>query len=785
MRAAAGAARAVSRPDGADERAADQVAAETNSHAGDQGSSSALSPSGSVDGSVHVIRTPPVVDHVLGSPGDPLDLATRSRMEPRLGHDLGQVRIHSGPQAGLAAASVRALAFTAGSHIVLGPDAPPAHSARGARLLAHELTHAIQGRSVGGQAVLQRAMAVPESGLSEEKKARIQARLGEFAAEAPVSTPTTMPVAASTAPSAETDVRRTDPALDFARTIASYLVVTEDLDNVDVDALLTEIAQANPQLMSAIASGGKLFSALAELGISATLAVGEYVLLTVRDTLAGDFVDNPTALAIILRTLLTLIPGVDTLADVEDVVANLAYGALYPGEKLTSPAWWLAVVLALVGLFPEFGSAIKGTVQLTVKGVGAAAGAGLDVIAPHLLRLLGSGWVDLAKAGIAEVLAKAAALGPWVIGTFAQLVDLAIQYLGKAALTVGGSFLTAILDAFKRMKALATEQVPKALGDILARLKGTSGEITQKFDKSQKGLDTIEEEATKALKDTATKVAPHTRVAIDAAIPELRDALVSSGLRADFLDGVREMTDKVTEAFANPENFAAALRTVVEQRRKLTGVDVDTELQELVSLKNRLSAGAIPGVSDVSTQLSPEAAAYVAAVRSLSDRGVVELHRAGDNAVLLVRRNAAGKVTQTKPLLDCPEGFVPDDVFMKEVVSGGEAILDFAALGLTDTGAHGAITHFLHDLVADKALGAGGAAAYRAAMDRVQRAWRGVKPGIKNVDPEFPDALGRAQSFEAGSLLWVGTYDRVRSLAQPEALWEPLKVILELVDKEL
>lgn len=40
-------------------------------------------------------EVPPIVHEVLRSPGQPLDLATRTFMESRFGHDFGQVRVHT------------------------------------------------------------------------------------------------------------------------------------------------------------------------------------------------------------------------------------------------------------------------------------------------------------------------------------------------------------------------------------------------------------------------------------------------------------------------------------------------------------------------------------------------------------------------------------------------------------------------------------------------------------------------------------------------------------------
>jgi hypothetical protein len=80
------------------------------------------------------------VPEVLSSSGRPLDTPVRRDMEARLGADFGTVRVHTGPAADRSAAAMRAQAYTAGEHVVLGPGADDRHT------LAHELTHVIQQR---------------------------------------------------------------------------------------------------------------------------------------------------------------------------------------------------------------------------------------------------------------------------------------------------------------------------------------------------------------------------------------------------------------------------------------------------------------------------------------------------------------------------------------------------------------------------------------------------------------------------------------------------------------
>jgi hypothetical protein len=87
------------------------------------------------------------VHGVVGSGGRPLDPAVRTDMEARLGHDFGDVRIHTDAAAHDSAQAVNAHAYTVGSHVVFQRDAYDPGSHQGRTTLAHELTHVVQQRS--------------------------------------------------------------------------------------------------------------------------------------------------------------------------------------------------------------------------------------------------------------------------------------------------------------------------------------------------------------------------------------------------------------------------------------------------------------------------------------------------------------------------------------------------------------------------------------------------------------------------------------------------------------
>jgi hypothetical protein len=114
------------------------------------------------------LTAPPVVHRVLRSPGQPLEAATRKFMEPRFGHDFRRIRIHTDLEAAKAAAALEAEAFTVGHHIAFARERFRPSTAHGKRLVAHELTHAVQQAATSPHIALQpdRSRPGPKPGRS-------------------------------------------------------------------------------------------------------------------------------------------------------------------------------------------------------------------------------------------------------------------------------------------------------------------------------------------------------------------------------------------------------------------------------------------------------------------------------------------------------------------------------------------------------------------------------------------------------------------------------------------
>ena len=87
---------------------------------------------------------PSIVHEVLSSSGQPLDVGTRSFMEPRFGYEFSQVRVHTDAKAAESARAVNALAYAVGRDVVFGMGQYEPGTSEGKRLLAHELMHTIQ-----------------------------------------------------------------------------------------------------------------------------------------------------------------------------------------------------------------------------------------------------------------------------------------------------------------------------------------------------------------------------------------------------------------------------------------------------------------------------------------------------------------------------------------------------------------------------------------------------------------------------------------------------------------
>jgi hypothetical protein len=119
---------------------------------------------------------PSLVHEVLRSPGQPLDAMTRAQMEPRFAQDFSGVKLHTDERAAKSAQAVDALAYTVGRDIVFAEGQYFPRTAKGQRLVAHELTHVVQQHSHINENPWRHNLAINEHDDAFEQEANAMAK---------------------------------------------------------------------------------------------------------------------------------------------------------------------------------------------------------------------------------------------------------------------------------------------------------------------------------------------------------------------------------------------------------------------------------------------------------------------------------------------------------------------------------------------------------------------------------------------------------------------------------
>lgn len=98
------------------------------------------------------------------------------------------------------------------------------------------------------------------------------------------------------------------------------------------------------------------------------------------ETLQGDFNDNQSTAQVVTGTVISMIPFVDQICDVRDLIANCK--KIKEGnDKNEDTTWaWVAMILTLVGLIPVAGSLIKGIFKVLFNSIRKAALSSRDIV---------------------------------------------------------------------------------------------------------------------------------------------------------------------------------------------------------------------------------------------------------------------------------------------------------------------------------------------------------------------------------------------------------------------
>ena len=177
----------------------------------------------------------------------------------------------------------------------------------------------------------------------------------------------------------------------------------------------------------------------------------------VWEVLQGDFHEDASTGQVALGTVISMIPFVDQLCDVRDLIANCR-----KIDKEPTESWhWVALGLTLIGLFPSLGSLLKGCGKVafsSIRKAGHVSGA-----APEIAKC-----IEQAVAQLNKFLAR-----PEVVKTLKSLqIDNPYKYLAtefrKLSVQINTSRLLQAFDSAKNAAESLLDLVKKWGGAALA-----------------------------------------------------------------------------------------------------------------------------------------------------------------------------------------------------------------------------------------------------------------------------------------------------------------------------
>ena len=173
----------------------------------------------------------------------------------------------------------------------------------------------------------------------------------------------------------------------------------------------------------------------------------------------GDFNEDATPDPTVARTIITLIPVVDQVGDLQDLAASF-YHIVWK-EKYNDPLRWLTLTLTLIGCFPEAGSAAKGVLKILWKAVGERF--------PQLVRFLNRiargnavRWLWKLKDKLLEWSGKLAKI------FVAILIEIRKKFVKWAGWTPGVGRIIEMLDT---VRGMADRKIADALNELAAKLE--------------------------------------------------------------------------------------------------------------------------------------------------------------------------------------------------------------------------------------------------------------------------------------------------------------------------
>ena len=188
------------------------------------------------------------------------------------------------------------------------------------------------------------------------------------------------------------------------------------------------------------------------------------------EMLKGDFNQDPTLGQIITNTLITMIPVVDQVADIRDIVAGVKFLAW--DRKYSDYMVWIGICFTIIGLFPTAGSLAKGVLKCVFKSLPIARIAkvfnGLaegNVV--RYLKMLGDGGLDTLHRQTLELFNKLVAA---VRGKLNRIKALVPDRLKDAHAS-----LNRFIDGLDQAKRHAPDMIARFFDDLWQKLENILG----------------------------------------------------------------------------------------------------------------------------------------------------------------------------------------------------------------------------------------------------------------------------------------------------------------------
>jgi hypothetical protein len=678
--------------------------------------------------------------------------------------------LYADAEAAESARTVHALAYTVGDHVVFGAGRYDPRSPRGRALLAHELTHTMQ-QQVTGVPVLQRA-PVPEEPLDPLV----------MQVEAVAIRTSTNPSAQAYALTEEFADIGTFSAQEQALVIGAIARLFPERVALDFAEWVGR-SQTNPYELAMELDRGPLGNLLP--GILSSLFVAAFRPAEAR---VNAFVDGFLEGAKFDEDTTQKVLGKLAVGPTAMVVFNGAFlaGALH-GTALS-----IASFVSTLAHLPEVLKKLDELVRALLSDEGVALAHDLGVVA-------GDGWAreltsvgDMSLPELSYWMGKK--LGPLLAGIIIALVTGAVFSLAWRSWTLAREGFEALVDLSKlrlaqRLQGVRVLDKPPTAGKVLIHKEGNieywapaeaASELTPTAGAGRPFVAATEGGAPAgaqvpaiATPAPATQATGATVAAGATQVGKLAVQALETDIAAGKIVPVTSMPPELTATLANVRALATANPGVagdIERVLDLTPV-VWKALQDPKAYGRaleELEAAQLQVPSSVTDIVDR----YVEGAKLLArQRGYDLLDVTYDEASQMATFTSTrgGPVPPPRP---AGGGLLTDEDFINELIGSGQMFIDRPALFQAPVkggkGAHGALSHFVQDLVADPALQPYGITSveYRVLLKRIS-----MLPGGRG--PTW------GQYEFAGTDIWMKTYDALdNGVGQPESFWPPLRDLL-------